>query len=218
MIMRRHLSLALALTITGCFLWATPAQAGPRDKKIKKLERKLKELQRTMRRAMEFRAKYATLRADSSFLDKLLRQDKYLLRKVLNQLNSPVSLDGAFLSWVRNDYNKAKRQRGKYNPPSTYLWLDCRFGLKAVKARSYFTVRVDIVDARSGVRIYQSLKPTQRRISKARQTIAIQIKGLKVVSGTYQIRVVVEVGKGRAKKLVRFKYNRNWKYNRPPRR
>lgn len=209
--MRRHLPLALTLTLVSGLLGATPAQAGPRERQIKKLEAKLKDLQRTMKRAMEFRAKFANLRANSYFFDRLLRQDQKLLRKVLGMLNNPVTLNDAFLSWVSNNFTKAKKHRGRYNPPSTYLWLDCRFGLHAVKARSYFTVRVDIVDAQSGVRIFQSLKPQQRRISKVREAIPLRIHGLKVVGGTYQIRVVVEVGRGRVKKLVRFKYNRNWR-------
>lgn len=216
--MHKHLSVTLSAALLGSVLWATPAEAGPRERKIKKLEAKLKNLRRTMRRAMEFRAKYATLRANSSFLDKLLRQDRYMLRKVFGRLNTPVSLDSAFLSWVSNNFTKAKKYRGKYNPPSTYLWLDCRFGLKAVKARKYFTIRIDIVDAQSGVRIYQSLKPTQRRISKAHEAIPVRIHGLKVVGGNYRIRVVVEVGRGRAKRSVRFKYKRNWRRIRPRRR
>jgi hypothetical protein len=205
------LSFAVAVAVLAAPLAVPPAQAGPRERKIKKLEAKLKDLQRTMQRAMEFRAKYATLRANSSFLDRLLWQDTYLLRRVLRQLNDPVTLSDAFLSWVSNDFTKAKKYRGRYNPPSTYLWLDCRFGLKAVKDRSYFTVRIDIVDAASGVRIYQSLSPVQRRISRAREFIPVRIYGLKVVGGNYQVRVVVEVGTGRAKKLVPFKYNRTWR-------
>jgi len=216
--MHRHLSLTLSAVVVGGLLWATPAQAGPRERRIKKLEAKLKNLQRTMRRAMEFRAKYATLRANSSFLDRLLRRDRYLLRRVFGQLNNPVTLEDAFLSWVKNNFAKAKKYRGKYNPPSTYLWVDCRFGLKAVKARAYFTIRVDIVDARSGVRIFQSLKPIQRRINRAREAVPVRIHGLKVVGGHYRIRVVVEVGKGRAKRNVRFKYTRRYRPRRLPRR
>jgi hypothetical protein len=216
--MQRYVSLALSAALLGGLLWVAPAQAGPRERKIEKLEAKLKELQRTMLRAMEFRAKYANLRANSSFLDRLLRQDWYLLRRVMRQINVPVALNDAFLSWVSNNFTKAKKYRGRYNPPSTYLWLDCRFGLKAVKARKYFTIRIDVVDVQSGVRIYQSFRPRQRRISKAREAIPVRIHGLRVVGGTYQIRVVVEVGTGRAKRLVRFKYNRSWRHNRPPRR
>lgn len=216
--MHKHLSLLLSAALLGGLLWATPAQAGPRERKIKKLEAKLKALRLTMRRTMEFRAKYATLRANSAFLDSLLRRDRYQMRRVFGQLNNPVILDDAFLSWVSNNHTKAKKYRGRYNPPSTYLWLDCRFGLKAVKARKYFTIRIDIVDARSGVRIYQSLKPVQRRISRAREAIPVRIHGLKVVGGHYQIRVVVEVGKDRARRKVRFKYNRNWRLKRPIRR
>ncbi len=209
--MHKSLSLSLCGALLGGLLWVTPAQAGPREREIKKLEAKLKNLQRTMRRAMEFRAKYATLRANSSFLDKLLREDRRLLRTVFGQLNNPVTLNDAFLSWVNNNHTKAKKTRGKYNPPSTYLWLDCRFGLAAVKARKYYTVRIDIVDAKSGVRIFQSLKPMQRRISKAKEAIPVRIHGLKVVGGTYRIRVVVEVGTARAKRMVKFKYDRNWR-------
>jgi len=209
--MHRYLSLTLSAALLGGLMCTTPAQAGPREKKIKRLEAKLKELQRNMRRAMEFRAKYATLRANSSFLDQLLREDSSLMRKVLGHLNNPVTLDGAFLSWVSNNFTKAKKYRGKYNPPSTYLWLDCRFGLKEVKARSYYTIRIDLVDAHSGVRIFQSLKPIQHRISRAHETIPVRIFGLSVVGGNYQIRVVVEVGSGRAKRMVYFKYNRNYR-------
>lgn len=209
--MHKHLSLTLSVLLLGGLLCATPAQAGPREKKIKKLEAKLRALQYTMRRAMEFRAKYATLRANSTFLDKLLRQDRWLMRKVFGQLNNPVTLSDAFLSWVSNNFTKAKKYRGKYNPPSTYLWLDCRFGLKAVKARRYYTIRIDIVDAQSGVRIFQSLKPIQRRISKAHETVPVRIYGLKVVGGNYKVRVVVEVAGKSAKRMVHFKYNRNWR-------
>lgn len=209
--MRRHLSLALTFALVGSLLWITPAEAGPRERQIKQLEAKLKNLHEAMRRAMTFRSKFANLRANSYFFDRLLRQDRKLLRRVLGMLNNPVTLNDAFLSWVNNNFAKAKKNRGKYNPPSTYLWLDCRFGLMAVKARSYYTIRVDIVDARSGVRIFQSLKPQQRRITRAKETIPVRIHGLKMAGGSYQIRVVVEVGRGSAKRLVRFKYNRNWR-------
>ncbi len=212
--MHRTLSLTICGVLLGGLLWAAPAQAGPREREIKKLEAKLKDLRRRMRRAMEFRAKYATLRANSTFLDKLLGQDRRLLRVVIGRLNSPVTVNDAFLSWVNNNFTKAKKHRGKYNPPSTYLWLDCRFGLRAVKAAKYYTIRIDIVDAKSGVRIFQSFKPTQRRISKVREAIPVRIHGLKVVGGNYQIRVVVEVGTARYKRLVRFKYNRNWRRKR----
>jgi hypothetical protein len=212
--MQRTLCLILSGALFGGLLLATPAQAGPREREIKRLEAKLKDLRRSMRRALEFRAKYATLRANNLFLDKVLGQDRRLLRGVFRQLNSPVVVSDAFLSWVKNDFTKAKRHRGKYNPPSTYLWLNCRFGLAAVKARKYYTIRIDVVDAQSGVRIFQSLKPTQRRIRRVREFIPVRIHGLKIVGGNYKIRVVMEVGRARSKRLVRFKYNRSWRRKR----
>ncbi len=208
MITARKTGLLLLVAAASGLVFASGARAGSRDKKIRRLEKKLKELQRTMRRAMEFRAKYATLRADSSFLDRLLRQDMGLLSRFQHRLNDPVTMDDAFLSWVKKNPAKARRERGRYSSLSTYLWLSCRFGLKAVKARQYYTIRIDIVDARSGVRIFQSLKPLQRRISKMRDSIVVPIGGLRIAEGSYKMRVVVEVGTGSARKTLRFRYRR----------
>ena len=199
------------------------AQAGPRDRQIKKLKRELETLERSVKQALQFRARYRNLRASTYFYESLNRQDGVFLGKVLKYLNSPVSIFEAFLSSEPNNYQRAKQTKGRYAVNRTTLWLKCRFGLQAVRNRSYYTVRVDVVDAASGSRIYQSLGPWQRRISKMITKITVPINRLRVRSGRYQLRITVEAGgKSVYQKIPYYhgnsgnrRYRRNPTYRRP---
>ncbi|MFH2005941.1 MAG: hypothetical protein ABI333_05065 [bacterium] len=213
--MTKRITIALvALLLVVSF--APTAAAGPREREIKQLESQVATLQRTLRTAIEFRAKYRTLKANIYFFENLLRQDQQLIQRMMRYLNSPVSLLDAFPSWEPSSWDKALKARHRYRQGATYLWLKCRFGLTAVKARQLYTIRIDLVDPHSGVRIYQSFGPFQRRTVSMIEKFNIPIKGLRVAAGSYKLRVHIEVGSQSAKKLVPFTHSNPYRPAPPP--
>ena len=217
----RHRILLLIVTLTLVPL-SREAAAGPRDRKLKKLQAELARLQRDVRQALTFRARYRNLRADTYFMEALNKQDEVFLTKVIKYLNSPVSIFDAFLSHESSNWERAKRAKNRYSLGRTTLWLNCRFGLQAVRSRAYYTLRIDVVDAVSGARIYQSLGPWQRRISRMITKVTVPIKNLRVRPGRYKLRISVEVS-GRSVRQVILYYHggsggRGNYHRTPPRR
>lgn len=195
------------LALAGLLITLLPAHratAGPLDREIVRLEQELSTLETNLRQGMEFRARYRNLKADLAFFEALSRQDDLLLQKLLAYLNTPLSIFDAFLSQESASYEAAERAKWRYAPGRTTLWIKCRFGLRAIKGRAYYTVRADVVDAQRGDRIFQSLGPWQRRTAQLVEKIPIQLTGIKVATGRYQIRVSVEVSGQSASRLIPF--------------
>ncbi len=218
---QRTLRLSLCFLLALCFAapLAPDAVAGPRDRKIRKLKAELSTLERNVRQALQFRARYRNLKADLYFMQRLNRQDEKFYQQVIKYLNSPVSIFDAFLSYESRDYKRALQARNRYSPGRTTLWLKCRFGLTAVRSHAYYTVRVDVVDAQSGARIYQSLGPWQKRISNMITRVTLPIGHLRVSAGRYQLRISVEVaGRSVTKKIpfyYRTRHRRHYPHRRP---
>lgn len=193
-------------------LGTTPVRADALDRKIQKLEREARTLEYNFWRALKFRAKYMTLKAEIYFLDRLLKQDRKMLKYAGKLANQPVTLIELFLSDQRGSYASASRRRNVYSPGQTYLWFRCRFGLATVRARRLYTIRVEIVDATYGTRIYQSFGPYQRRASSVYETFFLGLKSLRVARGRYKIRASVEADGNTARQVIPFTYGGTPRY------
>ncbi|MDY0001662.1 MAG: hypothetical protein RBU30_10235 [Polyangia bacterium] len=191
---------ALLLTLVP----SSQAIAGPLDKEIERLEREAATLETNLKQAMEFRARYRNMKSDLAFFEALSKEDDKLLQKLLAYLNTPLSIFDAFLSEETASFEAAERAKWRYSPGKTTLWIKCRFGLQALKQQAYYTVRVDVVDAQNGDRIFQSLGPWQRRTAKLIEKIPFALGGIKVAAGRYQLKVTVEVAGKSDSKLIPF--------------
>lgn len=201
-------ALGMLLVMGSLLLGAPRGQAGPRDRKIKALEQELARLELRARQALQFRARYLNLRADIYFLERLNRQDEGLLDRVIAYLKTPVSFYEAFLSSVSSSWDRASRARGRYGPGRVTLWLRCRFGLGQVRRRVSYSVRVAVVDAGSGSRVYQRLGPWHNRATRIVTKIAVPIRGIRVAPGRYRLRVWVQVAGKTVSKTIPFVYGR----------
>lgn len=197
-------ALSVLLVVVSLLLGAPRGMAGSRDRKIKALEQELARLESRARQALRFRARYLNLRADIYFLQRLNRQDEQLLDRVIAYLKTPVSLYEAFLSSVSSSWDQARRARGRYAPGHMTLWIRCRFGLGLVKRHSPYTVRVAVVDAGSGSRVYQRLGPWRHRATRIVTKISVPIRGVRVARGRYKLRIWVQVAGKTVSKTIPF--------------